>query len=488
LTTNYREISESLRVAPVLKTKKYSLIENLLRKNHLNQWKIVYLMHSPSSKVRLSDEDFREIYFLLTDLYPEEVEPNPDPINLLSYLSKASKTTSISERVFEITRQVLHEERDNAERAALLRPLFSRIEREDLFYALLRMSSRPLPINRHDVVKALARANGKLMRNIRKASFLIGMEKVCQRLSRGEDIQEILTPALGIPMILPSPSVLSIDDLPFGKCYMEIPEGQWMTLHVLRDDIFMYDSVGAKVIVEDATRQMVKSASIDEGIYLVEYASGRDIEIQILDQLNVDSDMMSFEKRRAGINCAEWAKKDMVLLKDASYYMEKVGVSQPVLLWNYNGVLTYENSIYEVALLNAQTSKHSIFQVVGGVYTVETPLAAPKLKKWRVAVRDGDSYYPVGLIEAVPSFSLNRFIKPHKVADGEEVVMISPVFVKVKVLGSGWGDYGAYIQGVITGHAEQAGLSDCVSIDELEVLSKGWEDGYGDIIGDRQED
>lgn len=478
MTTNYREVAESIRVAQVLKRKRFSLIENLLRKNELNQWKIVYLMHSPSSSVRLSDEDLREIYFALTDLYPEEVESNPDPVNLLSYLSKAKKTTAIAERVFEITRQVLHEDRDNLERAALLRPLFSRIEREDLFYAILRMSSRPLPINRHDIVKALARANGNLLRNVRKASFLIGMEKVCRRLSRDEGLQDVLTPAFGMPMILPSPSVLHIDDLPFGKCFMEIPEGQWMTMHVLRDDIILYDSAGAKVIVEDATRQMVEAASINEGIYLVEYASGRDVEVQILDQLNVENDMVSFQKRRENIVCADWAKKDMTLLKDASYYMEKVGVSQPVLVWNCNGVLTYENSIYEVALLNAQSSKHSIFQVVGGVYTVETPLAAPKLSKWRVAVRDGDSHYPVGLIEAVPSVSLNRFVKPHKIAEGEEVVMISPVFVKVKVIGSGWGDYGAYIQGVITGQAEQAGLSDCVSIDELEVLSKGWDDGY----------
>ena len=227
MTTNYREVAESIRVAQVLKRKRFSLIENLLRKNELNQWKIVYLMHSPSSPVRLSDEDLREIYFALTDLYPEEVESNPDPVNLLSYLSKAKKTTAIAERVFEITRQVLHEDRDNLERAALLRPLFSRIEREDLFYALLRMSSRPMPINRHDIVKALARTNGNLLRNVRKASFLIGMEKVCQRLSRGEGLQDVLTPAFGMPMILPSPSVLHIDDLPFGKCFTEIPEGQW---------------------------------------------------------------------------------------------------------------------------------------------------------------------------------------------------------------------------------------------------------------------
>ena len=227
---------------------------------------------------------------------------------------------------------------------------------------------------------------------------------------------------------------------------------------------------------------MVKSARVGKGIYLVEYATGRDIEIKIIDQLNQENDMTSFAKRREAITCEPWALKEMKELTDASYYMESVGTTQPVLLWNYNGILTYENSIYEVALLNTHKAKQSVFRVVGGVYTVETPLAAPKLTKWRVAVRDGDSYYEVGLIEAEPHVSLMRFVKPHRIMEGEEVAMISPVFVKVKVIGSGWGDYGAYIQGVITSHEERAGMSDCVSIDELEALSKGWDDGYGNGI------
>ena len=478
LTTNYREVAESIRVCSVIGGKKAEVIENLLRKNHLSQWKIVYLLYPPSSQTRLSDEDFREIYYLLTLLYPEEVEPDPDPINLLAYLSNAKKTTAITDRVYDITSKVLVEGTDNKVRAMLLRPLFARLTREDMFYALMRMSVRGSSIKRHDVVKALGRANGKLLRNVRKASMLIGMEKVCDRLSRGEEIQDIITPAFGRPLILPSPSVATLDALPFGKCFMEIPEGQWMTLHVLDDAIMLFDAGGAEIEVEYSTLNMVKSAGVDKGIYLVEYATGRDMEIQIIDQLNQENDMTSFAKRREALDCRSWAIKPMKELTDASYYMESVGTTQPVLLWNYNGILTYENSIYEVALLNAHKAKQSVFRVVGGVYTVETPMAAPKLTKWRVAVRDGDSYYEVGLIEAEPHVSLMRFVKPHKIVEGEEVAMISPVFVKVKVIGSGWGDYGAYIQGVITSHEEQAGMSGCVSIDELEALSKGWDDGY----------
>ena len=133
---------------------------------------------------------------------------------------------------------------------------------------------------------------------MRKASFLIGMEKVCDRLSRNEDIQDVLTPPIGRPLIVPSPAVTDVDTLPFGKSYLEIPEGQWMTLHVMKGGVRLFDSGGADVEVEFDTLQMVESAKIAEGIYLVEYASGRDNELLILDQWSQDDDMIHFEKRR----------------------------------------------------------------------------------------------------------------------------------------------------------------------------------------------
>lgn len=476
---NYREVAETIRVARAYDKNRYKLVQNLLMKSHLNQWRIVYLMYASSSKHRLSDEDLREIYFKLTDLYPEEVEENPDIIGLLSELSRAKKTVAITDRVMDITKKVLDPSITNTERAALLRPVFFRVERQDLFYLILRLSVRKNVINRHDVIKALGRANGKLYRNLRKASFLIGMEKVCDRLSRNEEIQDVLTPPIGRPLIVPSPAVTDVDTLPFGKSYLEIPEGQWMTLHVMKGGVRLFDSGGADVEVEFDTLQMVESAKIAEGIYLVEYASGRDNELLILDQWSQDDDMIHFEKRRENISCAPWAIKPMIEIKDAVYYMEHVGIKESVLLWNAHGILSYENSIYEVGLLNSSMSRRSVFAVVGGVYTCKEIGAAPKLSKWRVAVRDGEDLYPVGLIES--QTNLTRFTNPHKIIEGEEVTMISPVYVYVDVIGSGWGDYGAYIQGQITSVASEAGQKDCVGIDELEALSKGWEEGYDDI-------
>jgi hypothetical protein len=459
---------------------KSKVIKNMLLTSPMSQWKIAYLCHAPSSKHRLSDEDLREIYYMLTDLYPEEVEDDPNPILMLSELSRANKTVAIIDRVFETTRTVLETLDCNEQRALTIRPLFSRVTSQDLMTFFFRLSNRQGAINRHDITKALAHANGELMRHVRKASFLIGLEKVCDRLSRQESIHDVLRPAIGMPMIVPAPTICDIQDVPFGRTYLEIPEGERMTLHVLIDDVKIFNVAGNDVEVEDSTRQMVESAGLGVGIYLVEYASGRDVEMMVVDLLTPSDETMPFEKRREEIGCPDWVLKPMKEIEDASYFMEHVGTKQPVVMWNANGILTYESSVYETILMNAHEVHKSVFMVVGGVYVKETPQARPRLSKWRVAVRDGDSYYPVGLVDIEPTLSLMRFTNPHKIVEGEEVSMNTPVFVNVKVISSGWGDYGAYIQGIIESVASRAGRNDCVSIDEIEALTKRWDDEYGD--------
>lgn len=478
---NYRIFSESIRVCKAIPKDKSKVIKNMLLMCPLSQWKIAYLCHAPSSKHRLSDEDLREIYFLLTDLYPEEVEENPNPISMLADLSKANKTVAIIDRVFETTHSVLESCENNVQRASLIRPLFSRITSQDLLCFFYRLSNRQGAINRHDVTKALAHANGGLMRHVRKASFLIGLEKVCDRLSRQESIHDVLRPAIGMPMVIPSPTICNVRDIPFGRTYLEIPEGERMTLHVLKDDIRLFNVAGERIDDEDSTLQMIVEASgVKEGIYLVEYASGRDIEMMFVDLLTPSVETMPFEKRRKKIGCPKWALKPMNEIEDATFYLEHVGTKQPVILWNANGILTYESSVYESALMNIEQVHKSVFMVVGGLYVKENPLSRPVLSKWRIAVRDGDSHYDVGLVDIDPTVSLMRFTNPHKIIEGEQVSMNSPVFVNVNVISSGWGDYGAYIQGVIESVASRAGLNDCVSIDEIEALTKRWDEEYGD--------
>ena len=118
------------------------------------------------------------------------------------------------------------------------------------------------------------------------------------------------------------------------------------------------------------------------------------------------------KKRRDEIGCPTWALKPMIEIDDAAYYLEHVGTRQPTVLWNANGILTYESSIYETVLMNTQQVQKSVFMVVGGLYVKENPQSKPALSKWRIAVRDGDSHYPVGLVDIDPTLSLTRFTNP----------------------------------------------------------------------------
>lgn len=481
---NYRIFAESMRVCKAMPQDKSKIIKNMLLMSPLSQWKVAYLSHAPSSTHRLSDEDLREIFFHLTDLYPEEMPNFSNPITMLANLSRANKTVATIDRMFEATRNVLEKMECNERRAILIRPLFSRVASQDMAVFFLRLSNHQGPINRHDITKALAHANGELMRHVRKASFLIGLEKVCDRLSRQESIHDVLRPAIGMPIVIPSPTIVKIQDVPFGRSLLEIPEGERMTLHVLKDDVRMFNAAGIVVDVEESTYKLMEAARIKEGIYLIEYASGRDVELMFLDLLTPSVETMPFEKRRVEIGCPNWLLKPMKMIDEAAYYLEHVGTKQPTVLWNANGILTYESSVYESVLMNVHETHKSVFKVVGGVYVKETPQSRPKLSKWRVAVRDGDSFYEVGLVDIDPRLSLMRFVNPHKIVEGEEVSMNTSVFVNVHVISSGWGDYGAYIQGVIESVASRAGRNDCVSIDEIEALTKRWDDEYADIDKD----
>lgn len=476
----YRQLAESVRVCKVMPTKKGDIITNLIRPEKMSQYQIVFLLYPPSSNQRLSDEDFREIYYFLTDLYPSEVDSNADVIDLLSNLSSSTRTTASINRVYDATFNILEVYTDNESRAYHLKYILSRIAVDDLKIFFHRLSNRGSIITRYDVVKGIARANGVLVRHVRKASFLIGLERVCERLSRDEEITSIIKPPIGMSLIIPSPAIISnINDIPFGETFVEIPEGVRYSLHILPNCIKLFDSTGIEQEIEDESISLIQSMNLDQGIYLAEYAAGRDVEWKIVDCLTPKEDTMPFKHRRKGLKIPKWALKDMVSINDATYYLEHIGINSVGILWNANGILTYESTIYESALVNPNKVHKSVFEVIGGVYVKEEIHSRPKLSKWRIAVRDGDDIYPVGLVDIDDGVSLMRFVNPHKVKDGEEVTLNSPLYVNVNVIASGWGDYGAYVKGIIQSVAEQAGRKDCVSIDELEALTKRWDKEYG---------
>ena len=482
---NFRTIAETCRVALAWPSKKYQLVSNLLAHSKDNYWDVVYFIYPVSDSIkRLSDEDLREVYYLLTDLYPEELDPDPNLIELLCKLSNGSQTTAHLMRVKDTIQRVLNSE-SNVERASLLRPLFNRITERDMHWLFLRISQRQFPFKRHDVLKGIARREGLLLTNVKRASNLLGLKKVCRRLQRGEGLSDVLRPAIGTGMVISTPLLVDHEEIPFGKCFLDVPEGEWMTLHVFDQGAKLFNSIGKELETDENFDQEISAMGLWNGIFLIEYAEGRALEYKIVDVLSEDH-KMTFEKRREMIceHLSVHFLKDMTLIEDVAYHVENVGFENVTLLWNAKGLLSFDNSVYEVAIVNPKKAMTSIFKVVGGIYTKKDPLAAPRITKWKIAVRDGNGFYEVGYADSEPSLDLRRFCDPHKVREGEQVSIKTPLYVEVSVVSGGWGEYGAYVQGVIKRIASEAGSSDCVNINQIESLYDGWDkDDMGSTDG-----
>ena len=80
-------------------------------------------------------------------------------------------------------------------------------------------------------------------------------------------------------------------------------------------------------------------------------------------------------------------------------------------------------------------------------------------------MRDGFDYYPVCEMES--DFDFNNYCASYKMIDGEAIKIDTPLFVTVDILSSGWGDIGAYVMGTITGIKTDAGISECMGVEEI---------------------
>jgi len=475
---SFRSLGEACRVMTAMDPVR--VISNCIAAMKREQWLVVFFFYPPAwATRRLSDEDFREIFYHLTDAYPEEVDEDPDPIFLLANLSLTPNTTMSASHVVKTLMKIMETE-DNEIRAALLRPLFSRIENRDIQHALMRLSVKGSVVKRRHILAALARVNSELMYRVRRASFLVGLERVCSVLSEGQELWPLITPKPSIGLVIPAPISMETASVPFTSCYMEYPEGEWMTLHVLKDGKRMlFDSAGDEVVIEDSTIAMTED--FDNGVYLVEYASGREIEIMVVDILFDGSVDFSYSRRRDSMKerLPKWAIKEVIPLDDPTEAVQHIEEKASVLLWNKDGMLTYENTRYEVVILTLKSSPSKVFRVMGGKW-VETVEGAPRLGKWRVAARDGDSFYPVGLIEAEVDVEtrLKKVCPPSKPYIGDEMALTGPMFVQVDVYAAGWGDYGPYIHGRIISISPESGLSDCVGVEEIEMLCGDQEGEY----------
>ena len=463
----YRSLAETWRVMTLYRLRnRAEMVANNIRAETTDPWYVVSFFY-PKNGVgnRLSDEDFREIYFLLTDAYPEEVEANPDPIDLLTSLSETVVTEGHAKAIVDRMHKILEAD-DNEVRAWLIRPLFDRINKRDLHPLFMRLSIRAAPVRRRDVVRALGMAYDQPFHHVRTSVNLLGLRNTVRDLNMGSFNYNKIRPIPNMPLLIPSPNLVeSTDAVAFTRCYAEIVEGVWATLHHSPSGTVGFSASGEELPDDDGwMERWASSLNLPEGVYLVDYAEHRENPMLLIDWLNPDDPKATYTKRRRRFNdIPAWGMKSMTMLEAPYHARTHIESGLPFILRNARGMLTYENTIEEIALLNP-VSKDRILRVLSGRVIDSTTGGAPR-KLWKLGVRDGFDYYPVCEMES--DFDFNNYCASYKMIDGEAIKIDTPLFVTVDILSSGWGDIGAYVMGTITGIKTDAGISECMGVEEI---------------------
>lgn len=459
----YRSLAESWRVMTAYRLRnRAEIVANNIRANMDDPWTVVSFFYPVDGITkRLSDEDFREIFFLLTDAYPEEINDNPDPIHILTSLSETEITKATGHAVVNRIHSIL-DAPDNETRAWLIRSLFERINQRDLHPFFMRLSVRASPIRRRDVVAALGLAYDHPYHHMRSSVNLLGLRPTVRNLSLGTFDFAKVRPIRGVPIVLPSPVLVqSPDAVVFGKCFVEMVEGTWVTIHHDSKKTVGFTASGGELPDDDGwLARWAKSAELQEGIWLCDYAEHRDVPLLLVDSLTPSDSHATFMRRRPV--SVPWAVKPMQLI-DSPMMLHEMNIDLPFVLHNSSGILTYENTIEERVLLNP-VKKERVVRVLSGRITASASGGSPVMV-WKLGVRDGFDYYPV--CEVSTNLDFKQYCAPYKVLEGEAVKVDTPLFVNVEVLASGWGDIGAYMNCRITGIAHSAGLADCIGVEEL---------------------
>jgi len=463
----YRSLAETWRVISEYNVRnRAEMVSNCIRASMQDAWPIISFFYPKDGiGTRLSDEDFREIFFLLTDAYPEEIEDNPDPIYLLTSLSETEITEGNCKPIIDRLHNILNAE-NNEVRSWLIRPLFERINKADLHPLFLRLSVRASPIRRRDAIMALSMAYQEPFHHVRTSVNLLGLKNTVRDLSmNGFDYTKI-RPLMFQPLLIPNPTLAKkAEDVLFTKCYAEKVEGTWVTLHHDSVKTMVFDSSGAKIEGIENVRAWALDLELPDGIYLCDYAERRANSFLLIDWLNPNEPKMTYASRRKRFDMLpDWAIKPMLQL-DNPYHPDSS--PSPYILRNARGILTYENTNEEIALLNPK-EKHRVLRIMSGRVAKSNTGGMPIIM-WNLGVRDGFDYYSVCELESPYGFiqDVKRYLSSYKMLEGEAIKLISPLFVNVNIISSGWGDIGTYLKGEIVSINTTAGIADCMGVEEL---------------------
>lgn len=424
----------------------------------------------------LSDEDLREVFLYLTDAYPEEVEDNPDLIQIISGLSLAEETRVSLSFVLKQMSQLF--KADNSKtRSVILNGLLRRVSQRDMYWVLIRMIRRRNPFRRAHILQALANHYDLYYDRLKREANFIPLTVLAQRLKDGEEMLGV--PTIGSPLIIPMPSrAQSLDR--FGV-YVEVIRGERLSLHKDEGLSVLFDVNGNEVESEEGLDTL--TSVLDRGIYLVEYASHDDFPYWVVDVLFHDEGHhnRTFKQRRVWLEGhlpMGYFFKEMEWCENPAQIKAKTPPKAVAFMYSRDGILTYNNTKEEIVRFSTK-SRGEVLRLLGGIYT-EDPVRGLVMNRWRVAARDGlDSYYEVAEIQADSlemEKRLQRQTEDSKAIVGEVAQMKGATFVEVELHHATYDSRGIIISGSITDIIPDAGFSDVVAVEDLEHLA-------GDVDG-----
>lgn len=418
---------------------------------------------------RLTDEDLREIFYLLTDVYPEEVDEDPDLVQILSGLSKVNETKSPFSRIHSLMKGILDAETNNI-RAMQMRSVLTRLTSRDAYWVILRMQRKANPFKRRDVIMALANVFNLPTTRLQRASAFMELPMLAKYLMDGIEIPS--TPAIGDKMLMPLPVRWTEPRLPYADTYLEVIRGERLTLHIEDSHVVLRDTNGDEV---EEDLEVFTTDTFPNGIYVVERVPAFDFPIAVVDYILSDDGIQDrkFSERREYLedSLPDFYLKPVSHVRNPSEMKRKCPKNGIVMLHNGTQVVDYTNPRTSIVRFSTKATG-DVFRLMGGIWIREEGRGLA-LAGWRIAARDGiDGYYEVGTIRSEPDLEkrLGKMTKHSKALEGEMALMKGATFVQVDVHFADYDDRGIVVQGVITDIISDAGISDVVPVEEVEWL------------------
>jgi hypothetical protein len=454
-----------------------SPIQGLFRNAPDEQPQMIRFFHGNDERLnnKIKEEDLHEIFYILTDMYADEVVDEPDIIQILADFSEVDEMDydpMTFSYVYDKIKRILNTN-SNRERAIILRPLLNRLTRYEMYWLLVMMKRGVGNIRRRTIIHALAYVHKMPPDRINRAAQLIPLHEVATHLLASNDLPSC--PTIGDKMLIHLPPTWDDTSLPFSMCFFELIRGERLTLHVHNDFTKLYDPNGMDI--EDEGEDLTQLLSfLPKGIYMIERVSQDDLPVKVVDVLFTPDGLhdLPFYKRREWLfkNCHKMFIKDIDRVENMAQMKAKLTKKALCFLHNGRTKVHYTNSKM-TTVRYSMTYTGEIFRLTAGVW-VRDEMRGLVMNRWRVSARDGiDGYYEVGIIHSENYLEkhLKSYTDPDvKAVEGNEAAVTSPVFVEVKVQFADYDDRGIIIQGHIIALAPKAGISDVIPVDEIEWL------------------